>query len=303
MENETMADTAVADPDSALSPGALAQRYGLPAAGRRPSIPVYVRQLWGYRHFIVAYANARVIASFNAARLGRLWQVLNPLTNAAVYYLIFGVVLNTRQGIPNFIAYLCTGLFVFNFTQTVVISGTQAISGNIGLIRALHFPRASLPIAFTLMNFQNLLASIVVLFGIVLIDGEPLTAEWLLIVPALLLQTLFNSGLALAMARIGAKVVDMKQIVPFVLRTWMYASGVMYSVENFSKHLPHVVAEAMKINPLLVYIELARDALLDTAPIASSSTKLWILGVCWALVVGIGGFIYFWQGEQEYGRG
>jgi teichoic acid transport system permease protein len=298
-----LTDTAVAAQDSSLSPSALAQRYGLAPAGRRPPLFTYARQLWTYRHFIGAYSNARVIAQFNTARLGRLWQVLNPLTNAAVYYLIFGVVLNTKQGVPNFIAYLCTGLFIFSFTQAVVLAGTQAISGNLGLIRALHFPRASLPLALTLMQFQSLLASIVVLAGIVVVTGEPVTLEWLLLVPALLLQTIFNAGLALAMARIGAKLVDMKQIMPFVMRTWMYASGVMYSVANFSKHLPHVVAAAMKVNPLLVYIELARHALLEGSPLASPPLRLWALAVGWALVVGVGGFVYFWRGEQEYGRG
>jgi teichoic acid transport system permease protein len=298
-----MADTAVADQDSALSLRELAARYGLRVAGERPGLVAYSRQLWSYRHFIASYANARLIATFNTARLGRLWQVLTPLTNAAVYYLIFGVVLNTRQGIPNFIAYLCTGLFVFNFTQSVVMSGIQSITGNLGLIRALHFPRACLPIAVTLTQFQNLVASMAVLIAIVLIDGEPVTVEWLLVVPALLLQSAFNAGLALAVARLGAKIVDMKQVMPFVMRTWMYGSGVLYSVDNFAKHLPHAAAVAVEANPLLVYIELARHSLLESAPLTSSPPRLWLLGAGWALLAAVGGYVYFWRGEQEYGRG
>ena len=50
---------------------------------------------------------------------------------------------------------------------------------------------------------------------------------------------MFNAGLALLVARLGAKITDLKQVMPFVMRTWMYASGVLYSVENFAKHLPH----------------------------------------------------------------
>ena len=45
--------------------------------------------------------------------------MLTPLINAAVYYLIFGVMLDTSSDVANFIAYLCTGVFVFTFTQTV----------------------------------------------------------------------------------------------------------------------------------------------------------------------------------------
>ena len=298
-----MADTAVADAESGLSPAQLAARYGLSVAGERPTVPVYIRQLWSYRHFISAYANAKLVASFSTARLGRLWQVLTPLTNAAVYYLVFGVVLNTQDDVSNFIGYLCVGLFVFDFTQAVVQGGVQSISGNLGLIRALHFPRACLPIAVTMTQFQRLIASMVVLFGIVLITGEPITLEWFLVVPALLLQSIFNAGLALAMARLGSKVTDLKQLVPFVTRTWMYGSGVLYSVTKFAENLPPALTTLVLANPLLVYIELVRHALMEGVVLAMPPTQLWLMAIGWALVVGVGGFVYFWHGEREYGRG
>ncbi|MBM0238409.1 ABC transporter permease [Micromonospora sp. ATA32] len=297
-----MADTALADPETGLTQAQLAARHGLRVAGERPSLTAYAQTLWAYRHFIRSYANAKLVASFSTAKLGQLWQVLTPLTNAAVYYLIFGWVLQQKE-IPNFIAYLTTGLFIFNFTQSAVLAGTQSISGQLGLIRALHFPRASLPLAATLTQFQQLLASMVVLIGIVLVTGEPITAEWLLLVPALLLQSVFNGGLTMAVARMGAKASDLKQVMPFILRTWMYGSGVLYSVSLF-ENLPGWATQLVQLNPMLVYIELARYALLDSAPLLSTSlTQMLVVGTVWAVAMGIGGFIYFWRGEQEYGRG
>jgi len=298
-----MADTAVTEPGSDLQLRQLAARHGLHVAGARPNLLAYTRQLWAYRYFITEYSNAKVVAAFSTARLGQLWQILTPLANAGVYYLIFGVVLNTRHQVDNFIAYLCTGLFVFTFTSAVVQQGTSSIVGNLGLIRALHFPRAVLPIAVMLTQFQNLVAAVVVLVGIILISGEPLTVEWLLLIPALLLQAVFNAGLALVMARLGSKLTDLKQVIPFVMRTWMYGSGVLYSVANFEQHLPGWASAVVKINPLLVYIELARHALMEDVPLASPVGQLWTLGVLWTLVMGVGGYIFFWRGEQEYGRG
>ncbi|NBE84521.1 ABC transporter permease [Micromonospora rubida] len=298
-----MANTALADPDAGLTQAQLAARYGLRVAGERPSLADYTRRLWTYRHFIAAYSNAKLVASFSNARLGQLWQVLTPLTNAAVYYLIFGLVLK-QNSIPNFIAYLTAGLFIFNFTQTAVQNGTQSITGNLGLIRALHFPRACLPLAVMLTQFQQLLASLVVLVGIVLVTGEPLTVEWLLLVPVVLLQALFNAGLTMAVARAGSKIADLKQVMPFLLRTWMYGSGVLYNVALFEENLPGWATRLVEANPMLVYIELARHALLEGAPLLNSSMlQLWLYAVGWAVVMGVGGFIYFWRGEQEYGRG
>ncbi|MEU5564220.1 ABC transporter permease [Micromonospora musae] len=298
-----MANTALADPDAGLTQAQLAARYGLRVAGERPSLADYSRRLWHYRHFIAAYANAKLVASYSNARLGQLWQVLTPLTNAAVYFLIFGIVLK-QNSIPNFIAYLCTGLFIFNFTQTAAQNGTQAISGNLGLIRALHFPRACLPLAITVTQFQQLLGSLVVLLAIVLVTGEPITFAWLILVPAVLLQTIFNAGLTMAVARMGAKVSDLRQVMPFVMRAWMYGSGVLYSVALFEESLPGWATRLVEFNPMLVYIELARIALLEEAPVLNSSLpQLWLVATGWAIVMGVGGYLYFWRGEQEYGRG
>ncbi|NYF58199.1 ABC transporter permease [Micromonospora purpureochromogenes] len=297
-----MADTALVDPETGLTQAQLAARHGLRVAGERPSLAEYSRRLWSYRHFIAAYANAKLVASYSNAKLGQVWQVLTPLTNALVYYLIFGVVL-AQNDMPNFIAYLTTGLFIFNFTQSAVLAGTQSISGNLGLIRALHFPRASLPLAATLTQFQQLLASMIVLVGIVLVTGEPITLKWLMVVPALLLQAVFNAGIVMVVARMGSKASDLKQVMPFLLRTWMYGSGVLYSVSLFER-LPGWATTVVQFNPMLVYIELARYSLLEQAPLLNESlTQLWLVGAAWAVLAGVGGFIYFWRGEQEYGRG
>lgn len=298
-----MANTVVADADSGLTGAQLAARHGLGVAGTRPTLVAYTRKLWSYRHFMTTYANAKVTASFSQARLGQLWQMLTPLTNAAVYYLIFGVILDIDRGIDNFLAYLCVGLFVFTFTSSTATGGVSAITTNLGLIRALHFPRAALPFAIALTQLRHLLAAMVVLVGIVLATGEPITLEWLLAVPALLLQAVFTIGLALILARLGSKLTDLKQIMPFVMRTWMYGSGVLYSVQAFTDNLPSLATTLIQLNPMLIYIELVRHALLEGAPVTSGVPRLLLLATAWALVAGVGGFIYFWRGEQEYGRG
>lgn len=300
-----MANTAVANPHPRLTPAELAQRHGLKVANDRPPLREYTRQVWAYRHFITAYSRAKVASSLSNTRLGQLWQVLTPITNAAVYYLIFGVILSQDRDVENFIAYLCTGVFVFMFTQTAVANGTSAITTNLGLIRALHFPRAVLPITVTLVQLQQLLMSMVVLAAIVLVTGEPITLRWLLLAPVLLLQTIFNIGLTMVMARFGSKVTDLKQIMPFVLRTWLYASGVLYPVALIRDHLPDWAATLLEANPALIYIELARYALLESnrENLVTTPTRLWGIALAWALVVGIGGFVYFWRGEKEYGRG
>jgi teichoic acid transport system permease protein len=298
-----MAQTAVAENDTGLPLKELARRHGLSAAGALPSLPAYARQLWSYRHFIASYANAKVSSALGSTRLGMFWQVLTPLFNAAVYYVIFGVILNTKGGVDNFIPYLCTGVFIFGFTQSVVQAGVAAISGNLSLIRALHFPRASLPLAVAMVEVRNLIASMSVLIIIVLVTGEPVNLQWLLLLPTLLLQSVFNAGLAMFVARLGSKLSDIKQLIPFIMRIWLYLSAVLYPVTRFTEHVHGWKLRLVEANPLLVFIELARHALLEHVKLAGSPRLLWAEAVCWTAVVGLGGFVYFWRGEKGYGRG
>ncbi|WP_367322709.1 ABC transporter permease [Streptomyces sp. HUAS ZL42] len=283
----------------------LAARYGLTVSGARPTLSGYVRQLWARRHFITAFATAKLTAQYSQAKLGQIWQVANPLLNAAVYYFIFGVLLGTKHGVPDFVPFLVTGVFIWTFTQSSIMAGTRAISGNIGLVRALHFPRAALPISFCLQQLQQLLFSMAALVVILLCFGVPVSVSWALAIPALVLQFMFNAGASMVMARWGASTPDIAQLMPFILRTWMYVSGVMWSIDKVlaHDHLPHWAMTALQCNPAAVYIDLMRFALIDSFHASQLPPHVWAVATGWALLSGIGGFIYFWKAEETYGRG
>ncbi len=313
----------------------LAAQYGLRPSSARPHLPTYIRMVWDRRHFITAYATARNVSMYTEARLGQLWQVLTPLLNSAVYYLIFGVIFQANRGISHYTAYLVVGVFIFAFTERSVVVGSTVMRANIGLIRALYFPRACLPLAYVMVEFQQLALSMLVVFGIVLGTGEPLTPYWLLLIPTLLLQGMFNMGAALLMARLGAGAQDFSQLIPFLTRVWRYFCGVMYSITSLPSYatLPEWAKNVISMNPAAVYITLARNALMYTqrayAPGAkpynaaacavfnakkipalqaychptTTTSELWLAGIGWAVVTLAAGVVFFWQAETRYGRG
>lgn len=282
---------------------ALALRHGLQVSGARPGLLAYLGQLWERRYFILAFARAKLTAQYSQAKLGQAWQVVNPLLNAMVFYLVFGVLLGSKRGVADYVPFLVTGVFVWTFTQSSVTAGVKAISGNVGLVRALHFPRASLPLALCIQQFQQLLFSMIVLSGVLLGFGVPVRVNWLLVVPVLALQSLFNAGLALIAARAGARTPDLAQAMPFILRTWMYMSGVMYSLADKAKHMPEVIQPLLSLNPAAVYIDLMRFALIDSFTADKLPPLAWVAAIGWAVLIGAGGFVYFWRAEETYGRG
>ena len=322
-----------ASPEGDGSLAELAARYGLRPSSARPSLISYLRLVWQRRHFIVAYATARSVSMYTEARLGQLWQVLTPLLNSAVYYLVFGILFQANRGISNYIAFLVTGVFIFGFTERSIVVGSTVMRANLALIRALHFPRACLPLAYVLVEFQQLLVSMLVLFAIVLGTGEPLTWYWLFLVPVLVMQATFNMGAALILARVGAGAQDVTQLIPFLTRIWRYFCGVMYSIASLPATLPEWAKNVLSLNPAAVYISLTRYAIMSTyrddAPGAqpfnaakcaifnakkipalqaychptTTTSELWLAGVGWAVVTLAVGVVYFWQAETRYGRG
>jgi teichoic acid transport system permease protein len=318
-----------------------ARRSGLRPSAQRPSAVSYLRQLWQRRHFIVAFATARNVAMYTEAKLGQLWQILTPLLNAGVYFLIFGILLHINRGVPNYLAFLVTGVFVFNFTQRAFISTSSVIPMSLPLIRALQFPRASLPLAYVIIELQQMALSMVVLAGIVLATGEPITWHWLLVIPALLLQTVFNVGVGLLVARLGSQVNDFSQLLPFLMRTWLYVSGVLFNIATLDLRTHPWVVRLLEINPAALYITLVRNALLQSQRLSAPGSEpynkalctvwktlghtvgaptrfqydsaychyyanpahFWYYGIGWAVASVVIGFFFFWRAETRYGRG
>lgn len=271
----------------------------LTKVGQRPDFLDYLVQLWDRRSFIFFDARARVQSGNDKNHLGSAWLVLTPLLNGLSFYLIFGLFLGTSKGIDNFIGYLIIGVFTFSMSTRSILGGAKSLTGNTSMIRAFQFPRASLPIA---VNVRELLSNIPVtivmlLFVIFTSPAEEITWRWLLIIPAIALQFLFNLGIGMLLAPVLLKIPDLSHLLSFIIRFLMYVSAVFFAEERFGKY--PVVRTIMDFNPIYQVIKIIRDSVLyDTTP----SWRAWgVLGL-WALgSVGAGLFV-FWRGEESYGR-
>lgn len=284
-------------------PGASAQlaaEHGLMLVGLRPKFGAYLVGIWRRRSFITAFAWAKVESANAESRLGQFWQVINPLFSAAIYYFIFGLLLQTSRGIENFVAYLVVGVFLFTLIQRSIAAGASSIRGNLGLVRALHFPRAILPISAVFEQLIAFTVSLMIMFPVLLLTGEPVTWSWLLFPLAIFIVVIFCVGASLLFARLAAGTKDVTQFLPFALRAWMYTSGVFYSVDRFTQGLPGWVSTVLNLNPGAVFLQITRDSLLESYQ-APAIAWAWAAG--WAFGFLVIGFWAFWSDEAAYGRG
>lgn len=271
----------------------------LQRVGARPGFAEYLYRLWTYRRFITYDAKSRALSGNRRDRLGSAWLILNPVLNGLTYYLIFGLFLRTGAGIENFIGYLIIGIFLFQFSSRSITNSGRSIQQNRAVVQAFSFPRAALPVA---ANLRELIAGIPVLavmLALVLLlpPTEGVTWKWLLIIPAVALQWIFNLGVGLILARIISKVNDVVHLLSFALRAWMYSSAVFYSYERFIEH--PVLLQIVQLNPLFNVLDIVRDCLLyNQLP----SWQSWAILACWAVGALVAGSLFFWRGEEGYGR-
>jgi teichoic acid transport system permease protein len=272
--------------------------------GVRPPILTYLRQVWRRRDFATAIAAGEVRSQNMNTVLGNFWHILNPLLLSGVYILIFGIVLEvTRQGVENVPGFILIGVMIYHYSQKSVMGGAKAISSNEGLIRSIRFPRAVLPLstvlghAFAFIPAVFVMLVIVVLTGILGDTNENPTLHWFLLLPVLLVQTMFNIGAAFVLARLGDSYRDLQNVLPYLFRLIFYASGVLYSVDRFVDEGP--LRALFDFNPFYVYISLVRWLLLEETAL---EPQFLITGSVWAVAMLVGGFLYFRAGEERYGR-
>ena len=272
----------------------------LDAAGLRDvheasSLVPYLQTTWARRRYIWYVATSDLKGRQMNSVLGNVWYLLNPILQIGVYFLVFGVLLDTKRGIDNFLTFLTIGTLVFTFIQRSAVSGSKAITSNLGLVRAVAFPRVVLPLTTTLTEFLAMAPSILVIATAALVTGEVPHPRWLLLVPVLLVATAFNAGLGMITARAASRLRDVQQILPFMFRLLFYSSGVLFSAEAY---VSGRYAWLFILNPVYCILTVSRWTIFG----GDLDGTLLVSGSAWAVVVLVAGFAFFRRAEATYGR-
>jgi teichoic acid transport system permease protein len=286
-------DAAEATPPGAL-PGARTVLIDL-HRGPRPST---LTRLWGARAFLVERASADLRRRHVRHRLGLAWVVLNPLLAAAVYLLLFGVLLEAGRGIDHYVTFLVIGVFAFQLTARTVQAATWTIGGGAKVIQTIRLPAAALPASMTLAELAVHLPGLLVIAVVATLDGVRPDVAWLLLLPATALQVVLTFGLALLIARLSFQVPDLSAAVPHALRVWLYLSGVLFGLDLVSDRAP-ALAGVFQANPMWLHLRLHRDAVL----LGTADPATWVAAAAWAIGVLVVGLAAFGAREDAYSRG
>jgi teichoic acid transport system permease protein len=272
-----------------------------PRSGTIAAASGYLHQLWERREFAWYLAMGNLKARNASTGLGLFWWVLNPLLLGAVYYIVFGIIVPIGRDL----AYLLSGMFVFYYTTTSVTGGANSILSNARLLVNVSFPRLTLPIVAVIEAGVGFWASLVALYVIIgpiqfLFTGEgiwpSLTTVWLLPI-IFVIQTVFNLGLAALAGRIAVPFRDVNNLIPYLLRLWLYLSPIIYG-PAFIERLNEPWTTVYQFNPMVPMLGVYRTALLGYPFVPSE--LLW--SAVWAAGLGVAAIAAFVKYEGRMAR-
>jgi ABC-2 type transport system permease protein len=168
---------------------------------------------------------------YKGSALGLLWSMLNPAFTLGIYYLVFSVVL--KNGYPNYVIFLFSGLIVWNLFQNAVFSATGVIVDRAGLVKKVSFPREILPLASVGSAVIYFLIQLVVLIIFLFIFHHAPDWNMLAILPITFANLyLFAASVSIVMAAFTVYMRDMKHLMEVLLQLWFWMSPVVYSYSN-----------------------------------------------------------------------
>ncbi|MBN9645304.1 ABC transporter permease [Corynebacterium mendelii] len=287
------------NPSRSSSRGATEAGELKPVIGR-PPLRIYLRQLWQRRYFILAESRAKAFSQTRNMLLGHVWLILSPLLDAAVYGLIFGLLLKTSRGIDYFVLYLFVGITFFGMISQSVGGAVGLIRSRKNIIKAFSFPRAALVLSFSLRQVidavpQILVAALVVAF---FPNGPGLHPAVLLSPFVYLLMIIFDAGLSFFSAWLSDIIPDAKIPINYAIRFWFFASGIFFNIDHFIHD--SMWLKILHSNPGYIILDMMRGCLIYGKYPPQGQ---WVLLTVIAVSTFIIGFLCFWSREVKYSRG
>lgn len=265
-----------------------------------PSLPQRLRELYARRETVLYLVSSNLKAGHRNKVLGNLWNLLDPLLSLAVYYLIFGVLFRQASGgAGDYLVYLFVGVLAWRFLDGAISQAANCIRGSRGLISEISFPKAVFPLAICLSRLYDFAWGLVVLLAAILVGGRSVSLHALWVPPLVLLQLLLTTGLAYAVAYLGAFFADTANITHVVLRLGFYASPILYYIHGEHTRIPGRILPYYMLNPMACLLESYRSALIGHRT-PEPAQVAYLLGV--TLVALLLGYGLFSRGEGKFAK-
>src|ERR1044072_1285863 len=194
----------------------------------RAWVPINFPDLWSYRELLYFLVWRDVRVRYKQTVLGAAWAILQPLITMIIFTYFFGKLARVpTEGIP-YPIFFYTGLLLWTYFSNAVMSGANSLLGNTNLITKVYFPRLIIPASAIGAGLVDFAIASFLLIGLLIYYTFPVTAGYLMMIPLVVLTTLFALGMAVWLAALNVRYRDVRYVLPFLIQVWLFFLPVLY---------------------------------------------------------------------------
>lgn len=214
-------------------------------------------ELIEYRELFYFLAWRDIKIRYKQTILGALWAILQPVLTVTIFSIIFGRFVGIKTDDIPYPLFAFTGLLPWTFINTTINSSSNSIISNTNLITKIYFPRLIIPISSVGAGLVDFLLSLIIFIGIMFYYQSGFHFQMVFAPLFLLMMFVLAVASGTLLSALNVRFRDVKQILPFGLQIWMFASPVLYPLSLIPEKWRWVLA----FNPLTGILEGLRSSL------------------------------------------
>lgn len=254
-----------------------------------------IKFVWKKYHFLLQQLVSRDFkVKYKRSVLGVFWSLLYPVLTMAVMALVFTNVFKFTTPGVNYLAYLMSGLVVFNYFSEASNLAMSSVVANFSLINKVYMPKYIFPFSKCVFVGINFLLSQIPLYVILLATGTGVSWHHVLLPFVYICIFLFTVGFSMILATIAVFLRDMFYIYGVLISLWTYMTPIMYDVAIIDHP---VLLFIFKLNPMYWFIYFERKIMLYHAIPEGTA---WLCCGAYAIVFLVLGIIVFRKNQDKF---
>jgi ABC-2 type transport system permease protein len=208
-----------------------------------------LRELFAHREVLVNLTRKELKVKYKSSALGIVWSMLNPLLYLVVFFVVFTYFLPSN--IPDFWAYLLSGLLAWTFFSTSLAGATGSVVGNGSLVTKVAFPREILPLSAVGSSMVNFSFQFLVLIAVFIAFAYPFMGSAVVLLPmALGVLLVFTVAMGYATSALNVRYRDTAHLVELALLAWFWLTPVIYPASHVLQY-GQTAFRLYQLNPLV----------------------------------------------------
>lgn len=221
-------------------------------------IKEYFKGIYKDRYVLLSLINRDLQTKYRKSVLGIAWSIITPLGLVLIIGSVYSIIFGNDPRI--FIPLLFTGLNPWLFINGSADGGTAAFIYAEGYLKQTTVNAQIFPIRIVLINFINLLYSIIAFFAIYLfLQPNLFGPKMLMLFPGLIIIFIFSLSLANFAAVLNLNVRDYQPLQGLILQGLFYATPVIFEPDMLKSKGFKIIYE---LNPFYYIIEVVRQPML-----------------------------------------